>query len=413
MLISLSSTQFFGWRSRALLAGQAIASGGHAVAGEAESFSAKLVFPGNRVGYRSVSCGPSFAFARIHSLPRRASLKFESFAALLPTFANPWAFLLFAALPVLVWRWRKRTRAALSAPAINLFAGLPAGRGNVAERGGKWLRLGGLALLIIALTGPRWPDEGSRIPTEGISLAIVLDASHSMSEQDFLWGDQLQSRFDGVRKVFRLLIEGGQGLQGETFPGRPQDLTALVVFAAQPETACPLTLDHNALLKIMEAETPRTVISEATTNPGDAIAWALHSLQKAPTRRKAIIFLTDGEANVPPPALRPRQAAQLAGNLKIPIYALDAAPEADADEAARAKQMLEEIAEISSGKYFRAADGKGLTEAVAAIDRMERDTILSFAYRRYDEAYPWFALAAFGCWLLVIILEATLWRKIP
>lgn len=333
---------------------------------------------------------------------------------MIPIFANPWALLLLFLLPILAWRWHKRNRSALTFSTTANLDKLPSGRSLAAQRGGLVVRLAGLLLLVVAIAGPRWPDEGSRIPTEGISIAFVLDASHSMSEQDFRWGDKPVSRFDGVRKVFRLLVEGGSGLQSEMFPGRPQDLLALVVFATRPETACPLTLDHAALLKILDAEEPRTIVTEATTNPGDALAWALYALQKAPTRRKAIIFLTDGESNVPPPALKPRQAAQLAGNLHIPIYAIDAAPEDDAQgDAAKAKETLQEIAKLTEGRYFRAADGASLTHALGTIDRLERTAIRSFAYRRYEEGYPWFAAAALACWLTIVGLEATWWRKAP
>ncbi|MCI0681262.1 MAG: VWA domain-containing protein [Gemmataceae bacterium] len=331
-----------------------------------------------------------------------------------PSFANPWALVLLVALPALAWLWRRRTRAALTYPAAAGVLALPKGRSRGAERGGLWLRILGLTALVIALAGPRWPDEGSRIPTEGISIAFVLDASHSMSEADFRWGDQLLTRFDGVRKVFRLLAEGGAGLTGETFPGRPQDLLALVTFATRPETACPLTLDHATLLRILDAEEPRSVITEATTNPGDGVAWALVSLQNAPTRRRAIILLTDGESNVPPPALTPRQAAQLAGNMHVPIYAIDAAPpDSDQGDAAKAQETLQEIAKLTQGRYFRAGDGAELTQALHAIDRLERDIIQSFQYRRYHEGYAWFALAGLACWLAVIGLEATWWRKVP
>ena len=49
---------------------------------------------------------------------------------------------------------------------------------------------------------------------------------------------------------------------------------------------------------------------------------------KAGGRRKVLVLLSDGEHNVPPPALKPRQAAQLAGNLDVPIYVIDAGGEA-------------------------------------------------------------------------------------
>ena len=76
-------------------------------------------------------------------------------------------------------------------------------------------------------------------------------------------------------------------------------------------------------------------------------------------------------------------------------------------------ETLQEIAKLTEGRYFRAADGAALTQALAAIDRLERDAIRSFQYRRYDEGYPWFALASLVCWLAVVGLEATWWRRTP
>src|SRR5262249_6501482 len=158
---------------------------------------------------------------------------------------------------------------------------------------------------------------------------------------DFFWENELLSRLEGVKKVFRLFVEGGKGPAGIELRPRSSDLISLVTFATYPDTACPLTLDHAALVKILEAEKPRTVPGEATTTPGDAIAWALASLQKAPTRRKVLVFLTDGESNVTAPALTPRQSAQLAGNLGIPIYAIDAGNEfaagQDKDQTSKAR----------------------------------------------------------------------------
>jgi Ca-activated chloride channel family protein len=339
-------------------------------------------------------------------------------------FGHPWALLLLALVPLVAWRWRRRPRAALRYSRVAGLEALPPGRSQVAQSGGLWLRLGGLTLLILALAAPRWPDEGSRIPTEGISLAFVVDVSSSMAQRDFALADGVLNRLEGVQRVFRLLVEGGTGPEATPFPGRPQDLMMLVTFATRPETACPLTLDHAALLKILDAQAPRSVITEATTNPGDALAWALYGLQQAPTRRKVVILLTDGEANVPPPALKPLQAGQLAGNLGIPIYTIDAAPGGAAPggavdggkaegDAKQARATLENLAKMTQGRYFHATDGPALTEALSRIDRLERDLIESHRYRRYAEAYPWLALAALPCWLVILALEATWWRRAP
>ena len=74
-----------------------------------------------------------------------------------------------------------------------------------------------------------------------------------------------------------------------------------------------------------EAE-PRRFPGEAETNVSDALVLGLHRLQAAGLRRRVMVLLSDGEHNVPQPpsGLTPRQAAQLAGNLGVRIYTIDA-----------------------------------------------------------------------------------------
>jgi Ca-activated chloride channel family protein len=283
-------------------------------------------------------------------------------------------------------------------------------------------------LLIVGLAGPRWPDPGTRIPTEGIAIGILVDVSGSMAEEDFTWKDPATGRteevgrLEAVKRSFRLFVAGGDGPDGERLAGRGNDLIALVTFATRPESACPLTLSHDVLLKLLAEEQPRRVPTEARTNIGDAIAWGLHRLKSAGGRRKVLILFTDGEHNVPPPALKPRQAAQLAGNLGVPIYVIDAGSEGppgkgledgSAVDRINAKNTLQEVAKITSGQYFQAQDTRGLVEVCARIDEMERQRIESFQYRRYYEGYPWLGLAAFVLFVSVLILEMTCWRKVP
>jgi len=284
------------------------------------------------------------------------------------------------------------------------------------RRGGLVLRGLGAALAVLALAGPRWPDEGTRMPAEGLSIAVVLDVSASMGEEDFPWQEQRISRLEGVKKILRLFVAGGEAPGDRVLEGRPEDLVALVTFATRPETACPLTLDHSALLRILDGQETRSLVDAATTNPGDALAWALYVLKKAPTRRRLIVFLTDGESNVPR-GLRPRQAAQLAASLNVPVYALDAAPDPepdqDAGDAAKARETLETIARMTGGAYYRAHDPAALADACLRIDRLEKDRITSFQYRRHHEGFAWFILASLACWYAMLALEATVWRRIP
>ena len=130
-----------------------------------------------------------------------------------------------------------------------------------------------------------------------------------------------------------------------------------------------------------------------------------------------LVFLTDGESNVPD-RLTPRQAAQLAANLSIPIYAIDASPESANDakpeeiEERRKRAMMQTIAKMTEGHYFALrmpmASCARTRASIAGADR-----ILSFQYRRYHEGFVWFALAALACWIALIVLESTWWRKLP
>jgi len=336
----------------------------------------------------------------------------------MPSFSHPYFLLFLFLVPPLLVHYQRRGRAKLLYSDIQLVTGLPKGRSDRARWGGLLLRALGLVSLIVALAGPRWPDSGTRVPTEGIAIAIVLDVSASMNDRDFIWQNQIITRLEAVKKVFHLFVQGGEGPDGGKILPRPQDLISLVTFGTRPDTACPLTLDHQALLKILDAQEARTLATEATTNPGDAIAWALSSLRKAHPTRKVLILLTDGESNVPPPALTPRQSAQLAGNLDIPIYAIGAGNEfaettKDGGTAEKARKSLEEVARISKGQFFLATDGKGLADAFDQIDKMERTRILSFQYRHYHEGFAGFAVMALISLLLVSGLECTRWRRVP
>src|SRR5437868_1104066 len=105
----------------------------------------------------------------------------------MPELAHPWLLLLLLALPPLFWHWHRRRRGALRYSRTAILAGLPTGRAAWMRRATLALRALGCIAAVIALAGPRWPAEGTRIPAEGVSIAVVLDVSASMGEEDFPW----------------------------------------------------------------------------------------------------------------------------------------------------------------------------------------------------------------------------------
>ena len=336
----------------------------------------------------------------------------------MPSFASPWLLLLLPLAPLAGWAWLRRRQAALRYSDIRLVAELPPGRSRQARFGGAALRALGIAALVVALAGPRWPDPGTRLPAEGIAVVMVLDVSGSMGETDFNWRGERITRLEAAKRAFRLFVQGGDAA-GTHLPGRGGDQIGLVAFAIHPEDTCPLTLSHDALLEMLAAEEPRG-LPDTGTNIGDALAWGLTKLDPAGNRRKVLVLLSDGEHNVAAPALTPRQAGQLAANRGVPVYTIDAGPpaplDASAEEAqarATGQRALQSVAALTGGKAFAAQDDAALVAAIAEIDRLERRPVESFQYRRYAEGYPWSAFAALACFVAALGMERTTWRRVP
>jgi Ca-activated chloride channel family protein len=345
-------------------------------------------------------------------------------------FANPAFLLLLLLTPLLFIWWLRRRRPALRFSDTRLFAGLPRGRAGRARLGGALLRSLALTALIIAVAGARTPDLRTRIPAEGIAIMLVLDTSPSMDAPTFFWqpGSEPISRSEAARRAFHLFVAGGEGPDGTHFEGRSTergtDAIGLVTFAIWPQPACPPTLVHSVLLQILDDRRPRHIL-DAGTNIGDAITEGLIRLENAGPRRKVLILLSDGEHNfdLDDPQrkpLKPRQSAQLAANLGIPIYTIDTGgdppPGASADQVQQrleGRHVNEAVAKITGGRSFSANDGGELLAVCKEIDRLERQPIPSHVYRRYHELYPWFAGAAIVLWMGVFLLEQTRWRRIP
>lgn len=337
-------------------------------------------------------------------------------------FAYPWFLLLLPAVPLVVWLWLRQKRGSLLYPDVGLLAGLPAGRTCLARHWGAALR--GLALLslALALAGPRFADWRSRIPTQGVAIEIVLDVSGSMATRDFQRDGRALSRLDAAKQAFRYFVAGGDGPGGAHLEGRPHDWIGLVTFARRPDSTCPLTLSHEVLLRMLDGLEPRSIPGEAETNISDAVTLGLHRLAAVEARRKLLVLISDGEHNVPNPSSEwtPRQTAQIAANLQIPIYAIDAGSETGPDDGAAAAEAraggantLRSLAQLTSGRHFQARDTETLLSVCAEIDRLERSPIESFQYRRYYDGFVWFGLTAFAVLLALQMFERTVWSRLP
>ena len=337
-------------------------------------------------------------------------------------FAQPEWLALLVFLPFIAhWMGRAGRRAAIRFPATILVQSL----GQTTRRSrGRWmwvLRLFTLTCLIVALARPQTGRGTQSIQASGIDITLAVDLSTSMWAHDFEIQGQATDRLTAVKRVVRAFVEA-----------RPNDRIGIVAFAGAPYLVSPLTLNHDWLLQSLDRL--RIGIIEDGTAIGNALSSCINRLRAQPAKSRLVILLTDGSNNkgtIPPVA-----AAEAAAALKIKIYTIAAGREGivpypvfqSNNEPARDAwgqivfqrgqsqvdtEVLQSIAKISGGSFFRAEDMKQLQTVYAEIDRLEKtDTTLHLS-TLYDEAYFWPLGLGLACLALELALLLTRLRPIP
>src|SRR5207237_6000638 len=89
---------------------------------------------------------------------------------------------------------------------------------------------------------------------------------------------------------------------------RPIDRIGLVVFAGEPYTQCPLTLDYKVLDSLLDQV--RTGVIVDGTAIGNALGTAVNRLRESDAKSRVVILITDGDNNAG--NLSPLQAAGIA-----------------------------------------------------------------------------------------------------
>jgi Ca-activated chloride channel family protein len=336
--------------------------------------------------------------------------------------ASPYALLLVLFVPVLLYLCQQQRYSV--AVRYSSIADLVALSPSLATRL-RWvlpcLRTLALVLCILALARPQRGIEAIKISSEGIAILMVVDISGSMAALDLQVDGHQSSRLDAVKQTFRSFVGGGKNLSG-----RDGDLIGMVTFARYPDSLCPLTLDHDTLLSLLEQVDIVSVPEEDGTAIGEAMALGLERLKDSTAKSRIMIVLTDGVNNAG--ETEPLQAAQIAQALGIKIYTIGAGTRGMAMIPVRSpngqmvlqrmpvdidERMLTEVATLTGGQYFRATDGATLQAIYAEIDRLEKTTNVTEHYQQYAELFPLFVMPALGCLVLEMVLVNTRFRKIP
>jgi Ca-activated chloride channel homolog len=323
-------------------------------------------------------------------------------------FQHPWLLLLLLAVPAW-YLYRRRSRRTILFSRASAMATAAGPLARVLARLPDWLRAATLAALIVALAGPRSGMSMTAVEADGIAIALVVDISSSMLAEDF----HPQNRLAVARQTVANFVRG-----------RQYDRIAMVAFAGQAVTLVPLTIDYHVLFAAMEQL--QIGIVEDGTAIGTAIATAANRLREAPGER-VMILLTDGENNRG--EIDPLTAARAAAAFDIRIHTVAVGTDGMAPiPIARGmfggyqyanlpvsidEELLQEIADLTGGKYFRATDEAALERIYGEIDDLETTSVEVRRYTRHTPHHrPLLLLAALllvGEWGLL----GSRWGRVP
>ena len=327
-------------------------------------------------------------------------------------FADPYILYLLAIIPVLVYfhiSRRKPQSATLQYSDLKIVKSVGKSPWSRYRHVLFGLRMIAFSLFIIAMARPQSGSKEEEITTEGIDILLALDISGSMRAEDF----KPKNRLEVAKLVAKDFVES-----------RNNDRIGMVVFAGESYTQCPLTMDYGVLLNFIE-EVKIGMVTDGTAI-GMAIANAVNRLRDSKAKSKVIILLTDGRNNAG--ELHPLTAAQVAEAIGVRIYTVGAGSRGTAlypiDDPILGKryqrmqveideELLQQIAQMTGGKYFRAVDRKSLEDVFLEIGELEKTKIEVKEFTRYKElflVYLAIGLLLFG---LEIFLANTKFRKIP
>lgn len=324
-------------------------------------------------------------------------------------FRDPQFFFILLAAPLLFWWSRKRSQASLRFSDIHLFRKNSYSPRLLLYRFLPLARFAVLLLFVAALARPQKVSAEKDYQANGVDIVISLDISGSMMAEDF----KPENRMAVAKQEAAKFIKG-----------RESDRIGLVVFARKAFTQCPLTLDYDVLVRLLE-EIRIGMIPDGTAI-GMGLATSVNRLRDSDAKSKVIILITDGSNNAG--NIDPITAAELAKTFGIKVYTVCIGrgglvpfpvndplfgkryvqAEVEIDET-----ILKRIADITGGLFFRARDPQSLQQVYERINELEKTEINVKEYRSYEELFHFFLIPGLLLLLIEIALARTILLKVP
>lgn len=326
-------------------------------------------------------------------------------------FQQPWYLLLLLVIPLMVYyQYFYRHRSKMSSMKVGTtLADLPSSWRTKTLPYLPWLFLLALAFCILAMARPQLALKEETINAEGIDIILALDLSSSMLARDFQ-----PDRLEVSKKVAAEFVDK-----------RPDDRIGVVVFSGESFTQCPLTSDHRIVKRFL-SQLECGFLEEGTAI-GMGLATAVNRIKDSDAKSKVVILLTDGDNNTG--YIKPLTAAEIAREIKVTVYTIGVGSKGKAltpqgkrsdgsyvFDYARVminEELLQRIAEITGGQYFRATSEASLEEVYNQIDQLEKTEREVTAYKRYSDEFTKFLSIGLVLLFLHLLLTLTIFRTYP
>ncbi|HEX6981176.1 MAG TPA: VWA domain-containing protein [Balneolaceae bacterium] len=255
----------------------------------------------------------------------------------------------------------------------------------------------GLALLIIAASGPKIGTEVREVKRQGVDLLIALDLSASMNAEDVK-----PSRLEKAKYEINRLIDRLNG-----------DRVGLIVFTGEAYLQSPMTLDYSALRLFLNiAETNQ--MPSSTTNFSAAMEAAAEAFQTAEgdknSAAKVMLIVSDGENQ----GGSYDEALQQLLEQNVTVYTLGIGTEAgttipvydpsgslmgykrnNQGQVVTTKlqpEVLRSIAKKGGGEYYEIRNGSsGIDAFLGRLDELQQGEFASQKYTGFENQYQWLA----------------------
>lgn len=322
------------------------------------------------------------------------------------SFAHP-AWLLFLLLvpagALLALRGERRRQSALlrfGSPALLApLSTVPDRRFRIARHA---LRLAALACLVVAAARPQGGERPALIRRAGRDVLVLLDLSRSMNVADA----------GGTR------LARAKSLLADLAAARPADRFGLIVFGGSAFLQLPLTTDHDAFRRFVEAAATENVGDPSTDVSAALAAAGIAFEHEGEPGSRAVVVVSDGESG------EGDLAAPLARLIReaVPVFAIGLGSAAGGPVPADSSEVpepyhrdhigrvvvsrLEEAdlrgaADRTGGTYARWDDAAMIKVLEEGVARLEERPVTARKARKPAERFQW----PLGAAVLLLLAE--------